>query len=658
MFSTSHTPLSAPHPMKLADLITRDRVRMPDRVAALDGLRAIAVVAVVVYHLDLSIGGVRLARGGFVGVDLFFVLSGYLIGGLVLKEVHQSGRVNLLAFWGRRARRLLPASATMMAFVVVWAAVVGWGRDVSADVVASALWFQNWQLIASGQGYIDQFLAASPLRHFWSLSIEEQWYFVFPVAALLGRRWLRGRPLMCASILGVAALCSAVTMGLLHSPNTSSWRAYYGTDTRVFALLIGCAASFVPLTRNAMSSPCDRRRWTGLMLVGVALFLVGAFTVSEQGTYMYRGGFVAVALVSLAAVVGAARSRSRWFDTAIVQWLGTRSYGIYLWHWPLIVALSPDRIGVDGLPLAALRCAVTAVVVEISYRWIEQPVRHLRGRSAAPILVLPAGILICLALVLASSVAPERFRAGSSADVLTEAQQNSSVSSVVPPGDLSALVVGDSVAFGLGFLPNDGPGSELVDAISLSNGALPGCGLTHFERPDSTYLVGDKLKDCLAIPDAWRRALATGPDVVVWVVGPYDSVEILNQGAVLAVGTDAWRSSITRRLGEAFEVLTSTDAPLVIVVPPCRQDAPGRVGGLTNQGITDLTEAVIQQAQGYGSRIVITDPSSWVCSAEGTRIDAPSGEPILDDGLHYTAAGKVMFWRWLVPQLGSLVTGP
>ncbi len=643
----------------LEDVLWRAGHRPPVRVAALDGLRAIAVVAVVAYHLDVSVGGLRLARGGFVGVDLFFVLSGFLIGSLAQEEIRCTGRVDVLAFWGRRFRRLMPASLTLLVCVVAWSALVGWGRDIRVDVVGSVYWFQNWHLVATGQSYVEQFVAPSPLRHFWSLSIEEQWYLAFPLLALLARRWVLTRRVVVAAVLLVGAFVSAMLMAVFHDTGSGPWRSYFGTDTRIFALLIGCAAAMLPSTNNEMSSPETRRAWGWVMLGGLGLWFVMAWTVSEQADYMYLGGFMAVSLISACAVVGAAKSRVRWFDPAPIQWLGSRSYGIYLWHWPVLVALTQERTGLHGALLALARCTVTAVATEISYRWIEQPVRLRRqGPLTIPRLVVPVGLAASLGAATIAITMPTRFDRGGAAEVLRRAQQPPTANPA-PAGDsgsLAALVVGDSVAFGLGYLPAMGDsGKTLSSMIQLTNGGYPGCGLTRLARPDSTYLVGDKLADCLALADRWQEQLAAGPDVVVWVVGPWDSVDVLDGADTVEAGTEQWTYLINRRLGESFDVLTSTDAPLVVVLPPCRSVAPKGLMGLTPESISALADVITLVAARYDNRVHIEDPSSWVCPTIGPQNRTAKGGPIRDDGLHYTADGKLEFWRWLTPLLDVLV---
>lgn len=641
--------------MRLETALQQAGYRQPTRIAALDGLRAFAVVAVVVYHLDLSIGSWRLARGGFIGVDLFFVLSGYLIGSLLVQEVRTTGQVRLLAFWTRRFRRLLPASLTMMAGVLLWGVVVGWQRDIGGDVIASLFWFQNWHLIATGQSYVEQFEAASPLRHFWSLSIEEQWYLVLPVAAFACRTALRRRRVLVAGVLGGAAILSAVWMAVLSASPVSLWRLYYGTDTRLFGLLIGCALAVLPVASNDMAE--RRKPWMAVLAAGLAVWGALAFVVTEQSTMMYRGGFLIVSLLSGAAVVGAAKSRVRWFDSRPVQWLGLRSYGIYLWHWPVIVALTPDRTGLDGALLALARLAVTAVLVELSYRLIEQPVLHRGGQVWRPRLVLPVGVLGCIGLAGLALVVP--FKAGpvgGSADVLRDAEAAILADTTLVPSATTTdvLVVGDSVAFGLGYLTDTDRAAAGIGDLQLVNGAMPGCGLTRLGRPNSTYLVGDALDRCLAIDGEWQTTLGTSPDVVLWVVGPYDSVDVLDGSAPVEAGSSTWSSLIGNRLAESFDVLTSTGVPLVVVLPPCPQAVEGSVA--QPEVVASLIDLIRTEARDFGTLVQLEDPTNWACDPDGGLVDASTGGPLVDDGVHYTASGKLDLWRWLAPTLRSFAS--
>ncbi|MGU3645904.1 acyltransferase family protein [Microbacterium sp. C23T] len=402
----------------------------PARFAGLDGMRAIAVLLVVVYHLFPP----ALLPGGFVGVDVFFVISGFLITSLLLREQLSTGRVALGRFWQRRARRLLPA----LAGVVVVCSALAWivGGDVLVDlddqVLAAATFSYNWVSVAGGGGY---FAAATPelFRNFWSLAVEEQFYvlwpLIFPLFLLLPRTWAR-----TAAAFALAA-ASAVWMGVAVAGGGDVTRAYFGTDTHAFGLLLGVGLAFLlaPLFRAADAAPAAlvattgdgtrgphwravpgarpvgvaaavRPRWvesrvardlTGaagvLALVGLAAL---AMVPQTSSAATFPGALLAASLLSAVAIVAGVWPGS-WFGRAIdvrpMRWIGDRSYGIYLWHWPLLVlavaAFAPDAtVATAPVWIGLGVLAATAAASALSFRYIETPVRRHGFRASVRLL--------------------------------------------------------------------------------------------------------------------------------------------------------------------------------------------------------------------------------------------------------------------------------
>jgi len=345
-------------------------------VPALDGVRAIAVAGVLLYH-----GQVARVPGGFVGVDVFFVLSGYLITSLLLTELAGSGRIDLRAFWLRRARRLLPAAFLVIAVCVVVAAVFlpdGAART-RADALASLVYLNNWNQIAADHSYFAAFQRPSLLQHLWSLAVEEQFYLLWPLAlgACLARIGRRGT--VVVTVAGAAG--SAVAMALLVHPGGDPTRVYFGTDTHASGLLLGALLAFAWPMGGFSSSP--RRGAVALLdgaaVLGLAGVLVAMATFQDFEPRVYSGGLVAVtaaAAVLIAAVVHPACRVGHALGAAPLRWIGQRSYGIYLWHWP-VMALS--RPGLDlawsRWVLVPLQIAVAVALAALSYRWVEQPFR-------------------------------------------------------------------------------------------------------------------------------------------------------------------------------------------------------------------------------------------------------------------------------------------
>ena len=343
----------------------------------LDGLRAIAVIAVLLFHAGLDL------RGGFLGVESFFVLSGFLITALLLAEWRADGQVNLVAFWVRRARRLLPALFLVLGTTLLYA-IVFLPREVAevrADALAALLYVMNWHLVWSSRPYFDPTVRPPLLQHLWSLAVEEQFYLLWPLLFVVGIHLLRARGLLLATL--AAAAGSMALMAVLHQPGSDPSRVYYGTDTRAAGLLFGAALALVWAPGQL---PAETRRGVGRLLdIGGALGLAGLIAVylwvHEQQPLLYPGGFVLVGICSTLIIMAVTHPQSRLVPGVLgwapLRWIGLRSYGIYLWHWPVFqVTRSYLDLPIQGWPLLAVRFAIVAVLAALSYRWVEIPVRN------------------------------------------------------------------------------------------------------------------------------------------------------------------------------------------------------------------------------------------------------------------------------------------
>jgi peptidoglycan/LPS O-acetylase OafA/YrhL len=375
-------------------------VRLPYS-PGLDGLRAFAVIAVLLYHADLA-----WIPGGFLGVEVFFVISGYLITALLLAEWRQRGRIDLKTFWLRRARRLLPALYVLLVVTLAFAVVFlpGEVAGLRGDVLAAFGYVTNWYLIFGQESYFEAVGRPSLLQHLWSLAVEEQFYLIWPpILALglcIGATRLRQRRVLSLVLFG--ALASAVTMALLYVPGVDPSRIYYGTDTRATGLLCGAALAFLwspgdkyrpSETRHHRLRLPDRSRfrrrwgWTAPLLLDVVGFAaLGALVwfclnLGEFQPFLYCGGLALVGLATTATIMALVHPHaligSRFLGSAPLRWVGVRSYGIYLWHWPVFMVTRPDLdVPIDGLPLLALRLTATVVLADLSYRYIETPIRR------------------------------------------------------------------------------------------------------------------------------------------------------------------------------------------------------------------------------------------------------------------------------------------
>jgi peptidoglycan/LPS O-acetylase OafA/YrhL len=343
----------------------------------LDGLRAIAVLAVIAYHLELG-----WAPGGLLGVGVFFTLSGYLITDLLLGQRDAVGRLRLGDFWLRRARRLLPALFLMLAVVVAWVTLFDRAQlpVLRGYVAAAALYVSNWWNIIREASYFSRFGPPPTLDHLWSLAVEEQFYLIWPFVLWLGLRYARGRYRLAGLTLAAAAL-SAIFMALLYQPGVDPTRVYEGTDTRAFGLLLGAALAMVWPSRRLRADLALRRRLLldAAGVVGLVLIAFLIWRTDQYSPFLYRGGIVLLSagtVLVVAAVAHPASLLGPALGWAPMRWIGVRSYGIYLWHFPIIVLTTPNVLKRVDLPLQILQVVATITVAALSWRFVEEPIRR------------------------------------------------------------------------------------------------------------------------------------------------------------------------------------------------------------------------------------------------------------------------------------------
>jgi len=392
------------------------------RLAGLDGLRAIAVLAVILYHLGFGI-----LPGGYIGVDVFFVISGYLITGLLVREVdvrhNTSGRrIRLGRFWMRRARRLLPALGLVVIASASAALVIGGNPLVhlGRQVLGGATFSSNWLSIAASKTYFDE---ATPelFRNLWSLAVEEQFYLAWPflVLLMLAVRSRRARLLIVVAI----AAGSALAMALLAGTGDPS-RVYYGSDTHSFGLAIGAILAIVHRDWPASTGRFAQRVLPPIAAMSLLGIVTLAVTLPADAPVVYRGGLVLVVLLTAIVIAGAAVTGSRVgavLDSRVPRWIGERSYGLYLWHWPVFVLTTAalpvlERTG-TGWVIGGIALVITVIFATFSYRFVEQPIHRdgfratvhrwfgTRPRSVTRIGAIVSTIALTLALTATTGIA-------------------------------------------------------------------------------------------------------------------------------------------------------------------------------------------------------------------------------------------------------------
>ena len=374
-------------------------------LAGLDGLRAISVLGVMIYHLDIS----WLFPGGFLGVDVFFALSGFLITSLIIREISTNGSLSFRRFYVRRMMRLFPVVIAML--TATWLACLLFARDAlplfKQDFPAAAAYASNWWQIYSGQSYFEQSGRPRLLLHLWSLSIEEQFYIVWPMfLVLFFVRWGRG---VVAAVIAFFAIAVTLWMGVLSTEygyplDADPSRAYLGTDTHTMGLFVGALLAMIWFPWAAVENSARQQySWfidiAGYVMMAALVFIM--LTVTETEEKLYQGGFLFVALLSAGLIYVAGNESltivkllgSKW-----LRWFGKRSYSLYIWHWPIFSLLRPGfELPEGNLKASLIRFLITFVIAELSYRYVEQPFRYNCGKSVArftKFIPIPAMMLI------------------------------------------------------------------------------------------------------------------------------------------------------------------------------------------------------------------------------------------------------------------------
>ena len=616
-----------------------DRVSIP-HVRALDGLRGVAVAGVLLFHGDHL-------KGGYLGVDLFFVLSGYLITSLLLAEWRRSdsetgrGRIALGAFWARRARRLLPALALLILGVGLYCAVFASPTELGRirdDALATIGYVANWRAIFAEQSYFDLFNTPSPLQHTWSLAIEEQFYVFWPLIFVgLVAWWKRRTPaavLATAIVLGTASALLAIGLYDKADPN----RVYYGTDTRAFALFSGIAIAAIVAIWGHTKDRVLRVALEVTAATGGLVLAVMWVVLDAKAPRLYQGGFalagIAATLV-IAAVVHPQRGPIGWIlSLAPLCWLGLISYGLYLWHWPVDVVLDADRTGLTGWPLFALRSGVALAIAVASYYLVELPIRRGTWSAAQWRVAIPVAAAALLGIIVATtagSVEPPRA--------------NTSV--YAPDRGDQVLLLGDSVANSLA--------SGLVEqGVRVGVVWTPGCRVIHGELNfNNTYSANCDWET------AWGGTIAkTSPKRVVALIGVWDLFDVRPSGSstFVAPGSQGWNEAYAAQLERMIRILGKRGADVTLLTIPCSgisSTAPKEfVRGAFDVNRVKAANVVMRLvAARHPDNVKVEDFFGQVCPND-RYAGVIKGTVMRTDGVHLSPAGANLVAEWLVPRIG------
>ncbi len=664
---------------------------------ALDGLRGTAVIGVLLFHDDKL-------RGGYLGVDLFFVLSGFLITSLLVAEQRAAGRIDLKAFWIRRARRLFPAVLALLPAVALYALIFAKPSElgrIRGDGLATLFYVANWRSIFAGKSYWDLFSAPSPLEHTWSLAIEEQFYVVWPLLSFFVLRRGKGSAKGLFVTSAVLALASAAAMFFLYSAENTS-RAYMGTDARGASILAGAALACIlgdaskraggpagtqsstlrgpplggrsPLSGGGapLGGAESVAEWTqsstlraffvrrALDVAGlVALVGLGVAwaRLDGQSEFLYRGGFWLTELAVLVLIGCASQGDkslvAKLFSIAPLRWAGLVSYGIYLWHWPLYCVLTAPRVGFGGLPLTALRLGLTIAIAYVSYRFLEQPIRRRGVFFGRPAVVVPAVTVAAVAMLWAAT----RPRSGPAGGVLApilaglSTPYNADITalpapSAVPQGTLRVLVVGDSVAVALGdrlrFVQDSGHAKVAVRALGDCN------ALDEQHETKSLNNVKHDGGDCDA---RWAADVAElRPDVSLVVLGGGFFAPVSIGGAWRVACDKEWHDAYLAELTRQMKILGAHGGRVVLAKVPYPVD---HWASAKWDRATDCFDAMLAEVAAASPGVKLLPLKEQLCpgSDHTSCVLESRGAPIRPDGMHPEGLGGEEIARWVLGQL-------
>ena len=640
------------------------------RNGALDGLRGLAVIAVMAYHVVPDP-----FTGGWLGVDIFFVLSGFLICAMLLREQERSAAIDYTRFLIRRARRLLPGLILMLLAILAAAftyETAGRRKDVSIDVLSSLFQVSNWRLILANESYFAKVSVPSPIRHTWSLGVQEQFYFIFPLLLIFlfkrARSWK-----MVIVVFGSIAALSTWRMLDLYVPGTDPSRVYFGTDTRLVELLIGVLGAIWLHQRTnraaRMPSPGPRgwnrqtevaMGWLGLG--SLALIVYWMFTVNEFSPWLFQGGLLLIGVLTLVVILAATSPlpniMTKLLANKPLMVVGDQSYSLYIWHWPIIIYLVWVMPEATELARQIAAVVLTIVISTLSHRLVERPIHqrglrnYIRGfpRAGYVLTVMGvSGVLLGSGLLYTTEGDADR----QSITVRLPADPLYGTSRDLLPRDAvrqGVVLVGASTAMGMLDRGKTGSTPDIYVYSSVSLGCTP------YERDEvQPEGLGPASEECVKYRSKWVNVVEErNSPIVVFFVSTSVFADFKVDGGIASPGEPAHDEVLKGIFTEFEEKAMVAGASKVAIINMACHDRPdfGNIPAVTRSNDIELTKHVNSVIDDWASQSnsVVFDHYGLLC-ADDKYFDAVNGVELYDDGLHFTEKSAPIIWQWLAHEI-------
>ena len=632
-------------------------------VAGLDGIRAVSIIGIMANH-----SGLGWAAGGFISVNVFFVLSGYLITALLVKEWLRSGTIRLKQFWARRARRLLPALFVLLIGIALYAWLLAppdTRGSLRTNSLATLFYFSNWHQIFSGQSYFAQTAVQSPLLHTWTLAIEEQFYLVWPLVVIGVLKWQkRLRPLLALTV--VMAVASAVEMALLFHAGADPSRLYYGTDTHAEDLLLGAIVALALAHRRPASSARGKRAMSMLVVAAAAGFGIEWIRLTESSGFPYRGGFlvcdVLVALVILGVVQAPRGIPARVLGWRPLAYIGKVSYGLYLWHWPVILTLTAGRTGLVGWQLFGLRSVTSFGLAVLSSHFVEVPIRRGAVRSWTAWIATPLAAGATAAIVLLATTAPAAVAdpVSPSTGLSAAEHQQLAATQAFTTNPIRFMMFGDSMGstLQLGLTPGSRPtwGVNLIEESTL------GCDLDPRLQIRSSGVVGGATQGCKDWQTRWPELIdQQRPQVVGLLLGRWENVDHLYQGSWTHTGEPGWDTHLEAEFDQAIDIYARYGAKVMLFTTPYLDTTEAPDGTTYPENLPSRVDAYNSLIRTVGARhpgVVTVYDLNKVLDPQGHYAATIDGITVRwSDGIHISLDGGEWLRPKIFPEVATLALG-